>query len=122
MRKEKRKYPRVKVKCPVVLMTSQGSLYGEVRNLSRVVALIRTSKFRKPTSSFPAVVSYRKKSFTAIAELVWSGNFLEEKSIRHGMGVRFTYIFAHGRETLDDIIHHHFVERRKKKSIDQPSA
>ena len=42
MRNEKRKYPRVKVRCPVVLMTSQGSLYGEVRNLSRVGALIRT--------------------------------------------------------------------------------
>jgi hypothetical protein len=120
MKNEKRKYPRVKVKCPVVLMTSQGSLYGEVRNLSRGGALIRTSKFTKPLSSFPAVVSYRKKSFTAMAELVWSGNFFEEKLISHGMGVRFTYIFAHGRETIEDIIHDHFIEKRKEKSSDQP--
>ena len=118
MKNEKRKYPRVKVRCPVVLMTSQGSLYGKVRNLSRGGALICTSKFPKALSSFPAVVSYRKKSFTAMAEPVWSGNYREEKSVYYGMGVRFTYIFANGRETIQDIIQDHFIERRKEKSSD----
>jgi len=118
MKNEKRKYPRAKVRCPVVLMTSQGSLYGKVQNLSRGGALIRTSKFSTPLSSFPVVVSYRKKSFTAMAELVWSGNYFEEKAIHHGMGVRFTYIFADGRETIQDIIQDHFIERRKEESSD----
>ena len=70
MRKENRKHLRSKVQCPVEFMTSSGSMYGEIRNLSKGGAFISSSKVIDPLNDFPVVISPQKgKYLIAMANL-----------------------------------------------------
>jgi hypothetical protein len=111
MRKENRKHLRYKVKCPVEFMTSYGSMLGEIRNLSKGGAFITSSKVIEPLNDFPVVISSQKdKQFTAMANLVWSKTFFENNLAFYGLGVRFSYVFGDGRESLEDILDRSIIE------------
>ena len=119
MRKENRKHLRSKVQCPVEFMTSSGSMYGEIRNLSKGGAFISSSKVIDPLNDFPVVISPQKgKYLIAMANLVWSKTFFEDNLVFHGMGVRFSYIFGDGRESLEDILDTCIIDWREKDSGD----
>ena len=119
MRKENRKHLRSKIKCPVEFMTSHGSMLGEIRNLSKGGAFISSSKVIEPLNDFPVVISSQKgKQLTAMANLVWSEAFFENNLAFHGLGVRFSYFFGDGRESLEDILDSCIMEWREKDSGD----
>ena len=91
MQKDRRKFIRHHLKCPVTVVTSQGTMSGQARNLSGDGALICCKQPLNPRESMDLTVKFPDGfSMEVPSEVVWSykTNAGDEKSL-YKMGVRF---------------------------------
>ena len=91
MQKDRRKFIRHHLKCPVTVVTSQGTMSGQARNLSGDGALICCKQPLNPRESIDLTVKFSDGfSMEVPSEVVWSykTNAGDEKSL-YKMGVRF---------------------------------
>ena len=91
MREDRRKFIRHHLKCPVTVVTSQGTMSGQARNLSGDGALICCKQPLNPRASMDLTVKFPDGfSMEVPSEVVWSykSNAGDEKSL-YKMGVRF---------------------------------
>ncbi len=90
---EKRSYPRVEVAWPVTVVTDDGLVTGRTQNLSLVGTLILCTEVPELLYNFRLFFRPAERQLLlATAERVWSSTFVDDKSVSHAMGVRFTYI------------------------------
>ena len=89
--KERRKHPRADVNWRVSMQTSDGTISGEVKNISLGGAFICCKKPLPLGQVFRLIMIGRdNEPVIATAEVVWSNiNVPKEKVINRGMGVRF---------------------------------
>jgi hypothetical protein len=106
---EKRQYPRVKIFWPVILVTDSGIIRGRTENLSLVGTLIHCSGIPELPYNFRLVFRPAERQLLIVtAEKVWSNTIVNNNSMSHAMGVRFTYMPDHERKLLLLMIQHHF--------------
>lgn len=93
MEKDKRSYPRSKVKWPVTMITPDGTMEGETTDVSTLGAFIHCQEPLDPTESFLLNVQLPAGSpLQVFAKVVWSNtSSLNEKTTPRGMGVRFIW-------------------------------
>ena len=102
---ERRRYPRTKIKLPVVKMAADGLVDGEIQDLSLGGAFIRCSAMPNNEHNFHMVISARGRLISITGEMVWSDvNESNDKNRLRGMGVRFRKVFNGDRRVLLDVI------------------
>jgi Tfp pilus assembly protein PilZ len=107
-RKERRYYPRTKIKLPVVKLAGDGLVNGEIQDLSLGGAFIRCTDIGKITDKFHMVISAKGRLMSIIGEVVWRDvNKIKKKNAVRGVGVRFRQIFSGDRRFLRKVIASH---------------
>jgi len=107
-RKERRNYPRAKIKLPVVKMAGNGLVKGEIQDLSLGGAFIRCPEMANTKDKFHMVISAKGRLMSIIGEVVWQDvNKINKKTTLRGMGVRFRQIFSGDRRFLREVIASH---------------
>ncbi|MGD8437279.1 MAG: PilZ domain-containing protein [Syntrophobacterales bacterium] len=93
MERDKRLYPRSKVKWPVTMTTSAGTIEGETIDVSTLGAYIQCPEQLNPSENLLLSVRLPAGSpLQVFAEVVWSSSTgLASKSGPPGMGVRFLW-------------------------------
>ncbi len=93
MDKDKRSYPRSKVRWPVTMITPKGSMEGETKDVSTLGAFIHCRQPLNPTESVLLSVQLPAGlPLQVFAIVVWTNtSSLEEKTVPLGMGVRFLW-------------------------------
>jgi hypothetical protein len=99
---EKRLHPRIPVNWPVVMVTANGSIEGEIINISVGGAFIRYSEEADLNGDLQIVLKpSQQRSIPVTGRKVWSGNFnIDGKSVFSGVGIRFTEILHEDREFI----------------------
>jgi len=93
---EKRQYPRVEVAWPVTVVTPDGLMIGRTQNLSLGGTLIHCPEVPEFFYNFRLFFRPAERQILiATAERVWSSTLVDDKSMSHAIGVRFTYIPDH---------------------------
>jgi c-di-GMP-binding flagellar brake protein YcgR len=106
--KERRNYPRVKIKLPVVKMAGNGLLNGEIRDLSMGGAFIRCREMLPTTDKFHMVISAKGRLMSIIGEVVWQDiKKINNKTTMRGMGVQFRQVFSGDRRFLREVVASH---------------
>ena len=93
MAKDKRLYPRSKVRWPVTMITPEGTMEGETGDVSTLGAFIRCQKPLNPTATiFLSVKLPVGSPLEVSAQVVWS-NIVDptDENTPGGMGVRFIW-------------------------------
>ena len=88
---DRRRFARHHLKCPVTVVTSQGTMSGQARNLSGDGALICCQQSLTPRECMDLTIKFSDGfSLEVPSEVVWSfkTNTGDEKSL-YKMGVRF---------------------------------
>ena len=91
MQKDRRRFIRHLLECPVTVVTSQGTMSGQARNLSGDGALICCQQPLTPRECMDLTIKFSDGfSLEVPSEVVWSykTNVGDEKSL-YRMGVRF---------------------------------
>jgi hypothetical protein len=92
IRKEKRLQPRVEVTWSVTMLTPEGSISGETRDISMQGAFICCEEPLPPDERFILSVRAPTASMQVMAQVVWSKNYTNrEEDETVGMGVRFIW-------------------------------
>lgn len=105
---ERRNYPRVKIKLPVVKMAGDGLLSGEIRDLSMGGAFIRCREVFDTKEKFHMVMTAKGRLMSIIGEVVWQDvHKSSNKTTLKGMGVQFRHIFSGDRQFLRELIASH---------------
>jgi tartrate dehydratase beta subunit/fumarate hydratase class I family protein len=90
--KERRLQPRVEVSWPVTLLTSEGAIQGETKDISMQGAFIYCDKPVALYERFVLSVKAPTTSMQVVAQVVWSNNSSSNKKMgRVGVGVRFIW-------------------------------
>jgi c-di-GMP-binding flagellar brake protein YcgR len=106
--KERRNYPRIKIKLPVVKMAGNGLVNGEIQDLSLGGAFIRCSEMVSTKEKFHMVISAKVRLMSIIGEVVWQDvDKINSKTTLRGIGVRFRQIFSGDRWFLGEVIASH---------------
>jgi len=106
--KERRNYPRAKIKLPVVKMVGNGLVNGEIQDLSLGGAFIRCPEMANTEDKIHMVISAEGRLMSIIGEVVWQEvNKINNKTTLRGMGVRFKQIFSGDRRFLREVIASH---------------
>jgi c-di-GMP-binding flagellar brake protein YcgR len=107
-RKERRNYPRAKIKLPVVKMAGDGLVNGEIQDLSLGGAFILCPEMANATDKFHMIISAKGRLMSIIGEVVWQDvNKINKKNALRGVGVRFRQIFSGDRRFLREVIASH---------------
>lgn len=110
--KERRYYPRTKVKLPVVRVAGNDLVDGEIQDLSLGGAFIRCSSMPNGSDNFHMVISAKGRLISVTGETVWKdvqkGN---NQTTFRGMGVRFRKLLIGDRQFLRKVI----AKQRKNK-------
>ena len=106
--KERRHYPRTKVKLPVVKMVGNDLVDGEIEDLSLGGAFIRCSTMPNGKDNFHMVIRAKGRLISLTGEMVWKDvqKFNNQTTFR-GMGVRFSQLLIGDRQFLRDVIAKH---------------
>jgi len=89
---ERRLQPRVDVKWPVTMLTSEGAIQGETRDMSMQGAYIYCDQPLPLFERFVLSVKAPATSMQVMAQVVWSYNSTARKVDEPpGMGVRFIW-------------------------------
>ena len=89
---ERRLRPKVEVSWPVTMLTSEGSMQGETRDISMQGAFIYCDRPLALSERFVLSVKAPAASMQVMAQVVWASNSsLDKKSKPAGMGVRFIW-------------------------------
>ena len=106
--KERRHYPRTKVKLPVVKMVENNLVDGEIEDLSLGGAFIRCSALPNGKDTFHMVISAKGRLISLTGEMVWKDvQKLNNQTTFRGMGVRFQQLLIGDRQFLRDVIAKH---------------
>jgi hypothetical protein len=93
---DRRSHPRTAVDWPAMVITSEGCIGGEVKNISSTGAFIHC--FTEPEQHNPLRLVFRdplrKKLFLITAEMAWSNIANCDDIGSCGIGVQFTRIFS----------------------------
>ena len=102
---EKRLHPRIPVNWPVVMVTANGSIEGEIINISVGGAFIRYSEEADLNGDLQIVLKpSQQRSIPVTGRKVWSGNFnIDGKSVFSGVGVQFTDISPVDKEYISSL-------------------
>lgn len=110
--KERRNYPRIKIKLPVVKMAGNGLVNGEIQDLSLGGAFIRCPEMADTKEKFHMVISAKGRLMSIIGEVVWQDlNEMNKETTLRGIGVRFRQIFSGDRRFLREVIASHHSNR-----------
>jgi len=105
---ENRRYPRGRVKWPVVIQTQHGLVDGKTENLSLSGAFIRLSKELNSGYNLPMVLDAKGRFIPSTAQVVWSHERnLHGRRKSLGIGVRFIRMTLHERKFLHGEISNH---------------
>lgn len=110
--------PRINVTYPVVILTAQGSMAGETRNLSTREAFVRCSE-PLPVNDLATVdiELANGESVLAETEVVWSNMYGPDDDITpRGMIVRFINLPVNHRRRLHEVIARHYERKLAKKA------
>jgi hypothetical protein len=89
---ERRLQPRVEVKWPVTMLTSEGAMKGETKDISMQGAFIYCDKPLPLSERFVLSVKAPAASMQVMAQVVWASNSSSDrKNEPAGMGVRFIW-------------------------------
>lgn len=109
---ERRQYLRAKVKLPVVMMTGNGLVDGEIQDLSLGGAFIHCLEMPNPRDNFSMVITTGGRLISVTAAVVWTGTQrFSNKNVLGGIGVRFKKIFTDDRRFLKDVIANHYKNK-----------
>ena len=102
---EKRLHPRIPVSWPVLMVTVNGSIEGEVRNISLGGAFIQLSKEGDFSGDLQIHLQpSEQRSISVTGKKAWAGNFnIDGKSVFSSVGVRFTEISFEDREFISSL-------------------
>ena len=106
--KERRNYPRAKIRLPVVKMAENGLVNGEIQDLSLGGAFIRFPEMANTEDKFHMVISAKGRLMSIIGEVVWQDvNKIHNETTLRGIGVQFKQIFSGDRRFLREVIASH---------------
>ena len=111
MSKDRRGYPRAKLKWPVAMQTEEGSTEGVTRNITPDGCFITCRRPLRLNVVFDLVIKIPKSSSSikATAEVVWSNIYGPDDEISpRGMGVRFIKISSEARKFIAQASLEHF--------------
>jgi len=103
MSKDRRGYPRARLKWPVVIQTDEGSTDGVTRNITPDGCFISCRRPLRLNVVFELVIKIpnSKSSIRAKAEVVWSNIYGPDDEITpRGMGIRFIDISSEARKFI----------------------
>jgi len=90
--RERRLQPRVEVRWPVTLLTSEGAIQGETKDISMQGAFIYCDKPLALSERFVLSVKAPAASMQVMAQVVWSNNSSANIKMKPvGVGVRFIW-------------------------------
>lgn len=90
--KERRLQPRIEVRWPVTLLTSEGAISGETRDISMQGAFIYCDRPLPLFERFVLNVKAPAAYMQVMAQVVWADNSKEQnKNEPTGIGVRFIW-------------------------------
>lgn len=90
--KERRLQPRVDVSWPVTMLTSEGPINGETKDISMQGAFIYCDKPMPLAERFVLSVKAPAASMQVMAQVIWSENSSHGKKVKPlGIGVRFIW-------------------------------
>ena len=106
-------YPKVDVKYPVIVLTADGQIQGETKNISTQQAFVRCKDPLRLYDVASMSIQFSKdESILAEAEVIWSNRYGPDDEITpRGMVVRFTRLSPRERKRL----HNTIVKQYKKK-------
>jgi uncharacterized protein (TIGR02266 family) len=111
MSKDRRGYPRAKLKWPVAIQTEEGSTEGVTRNITPDGCFITCRRPLRLNVVFDLAIKIpkSKSSIKATAEVVWSNIYGPDDEISpRGMGVRFINISSEARKFIAQASLEHF--------------
>jgi len=111
MSKDRRGYPRAKLKWPVAIQTEEGSTEGVTRNITPDGCFITCRIPLRLNVVFDLTIKIPKSkgSIKATAEVVWSNIYGPDDEISpRGMGVRFIKISSEARKFIAQASLEHF--------------
>lgn len=116
--KERRRYPRVRVKWPVVVLEGSGAREAELIDINLGGAFIRSDQPLKPKQrSKLYIIVPNRKTFTVYFEVVWLRIDCSVDDMPPcGMGIRFTRVSSTERQYLTEIISKHYQKKVARKS------
>ena len=111
--KRGQRYPKVDAKYPVIVLTADGQIQGETKNISTQQAFVRCKDPLRLYDVASMSIQFSKdESILAEAEVIWSNRYGPDDEITpRGMVVLFTRLSARERKRLHDTI----VKQYKKK-------
>ena len=107
MNKEKRQYVRVQVGYPVLVKSSRGLLLGQITDISPGGAFICCQETSEPGEILKMTIRVSPVSppLKARGKVIRSHIYcLDDETMCHGMGVRFTKISADDRRVISSLI------------------
>ena len=111
MSKDRRGYPRAKLKWPVAIQTEEGSTEGVTRNITPDGCFITCRRPLRLNVVFELAIKIPKSnsSIRATGEVVWSNIYGPDDEISpRGMGVRFIQISSEARKFIAQASLEHF--------------
>jgi len=111
MSRDRRGYPRAKLKWPVAIQTEEGSTEGVTRNITPDGCFITCRRPLRLNVVFELTIKIpkSKSSIRAKAEVVWSNIYGPDDEISpRGMGVRFIKISSEARKFIAQASLEHF--------------
>jgi len=116
MQKERRKYPRVPVDWSAIVNTNQGSLEGEVKDISVGGACILCPEEPIAGESISILLKPPgQRSIHVIGEKVWSDIFDIHYGTAFGMGVQFIHVSPEDRQYIAAL-----VEKKRSEYLPGP--
>lgn len=113
---ERRLQPRVDIRWPVTLLTTQTTIEGEILNVSPSGACISCKAFLPLESSFFIIIKPPKRQTISVAgKVVWSSILQNDyNNSNFGMGVQFTNITPGDRRFLNQFVKTHIKEKKHR--------
>lgn len=120
MSKDRRAYPRAKLKWPVVIETEEGSMEAVTLNITPDGCFISCRKPLKLNVVFDLAIKTPKSkgSIKTRAEVVWSNIYGPDDEITpRGMGVRFVKIASEARKFIAQASLEHFTALKVESKL-----
>ena len=103
---ERRLQPRVEIRWPVTVLTTQMRIEGEIQNVSPSGAFISCKVVPPLESSFFIIIKPpERQTISVAAKVVWSTTLHTDESSSHlGVGIQFTNITPGDRNFLNQFV------------------
>jgi Tfp pilus assembly protein PilZ len=101
--------PRAKIKWPVLIKTTSGSISGETQNISTSGAFIFCQDPSGLEDNFQIIIKVpHRQSLSISAKVIWkTASTMNDKAPGSGIGVQFSGISADDRKLLQALIAKH---------------